>query len=105
MGRIDEGYGAGTFVVWDRGEFENLTEREGRPVDPEEALRKGHLKFRLHGKKLTGAFTLNHFRRGGDDNWLLVKVDDEGADRRRRPARTQPESVLSGKTNDDFERD
>ena len=40
----------------------------------------------LHGEKLTGAFALTHTRMGGDDaNWLLVKVDDEGADRRRDP--------------------
>ena len=43
---------------------------------------------------------------GGDDaNWLLVKVDDEGADRRRNPTSTQNESVLSGRTNEDFETD
>lgn len=32
----------------------------------------------------------------------MVKKDDEGADRRRKPTKTQPESVLSGKRNDDF---
>lgn len=103
-GRIGEGYGAGTVVVWDTGRFENVTERDGEPVTAEEALAAGHLKFVLHGKKLTGAFALTHTRMGGDEkNWLLVKVDDEGADRRRKPATTQPESVLSGRTNEDFE--
>lgn len=43
-GRIDEGYGAGTVVVWDTGEFENLTEREGDPVDPEEAIEQGAVR-------------------------------------------------------------
>ena len=43
---------------------------------------------------------------GGDDAaWMLVKVDDEGADRRRRPTSTQNESVLSGRTNEDLEAD
>ena len=28
-------------------------------------------------------------------------TDDDGADRRRKPATTQPESVLSGRTNDE----
>jgi DNA ligase D-like protein (predicted 3'-phosphoesterase) len=103
-GRIGEGYGAGTVVVWDTGTFENITEKNGEPVSAEDALAAGHLKFVLHGEKLTGAFALTHTKMGGDDkNWLLVKVDDEGADRRRKPATTQPESVLSGKTNEDFE--
>ena len=30
--------------------------------------------------------------------WLLIKRRDEGADARRNPQSTQPESVLSGRT-------
>jgi hypothetical protein len=37
--------------------------------------------------------------RGDERNWLLVKLDDEDADRRRAPATAHPESVLSGRTN------
>jgi DNA ligase D-like protein (predicted 3'-phosphoesterase) len=104
-GRIAKGeYGGGTVVIWDTGEFENLTEKKDEHVDASEALANGHLKFVLHGQKLSGLFALNHSRMGGDDsNWLLIKVDDEAADRRRKPATTQLESVLSGKTNEDFE--
>lgn len=103
-GRIDEGYGAGTVVVWDTGGIENLTEKHGEPVPLEDALAGGHLKVALHGHKLTGAFALTHTKMRGDEkNWLLVKVDDEGADRRRKPTTTQPESVLSGRTNEDLE--
>lgn len=105
-GRIDEGYGAGTVVVWDTGTYENLTEEDGRPRAAADALDAGHLKVRLHGDKLSGAFALTHTRMGGDDAaWMLVKVDDEGADRRRRPTSTQNESVLSGRTNEDLEAD
>jgi hypothetical protein len=43
---------------------------------------------------------------GGDPRaWILVKIDDEGADRRRAPERTELESVLSGKRNEDFEQE
>ncbi len=102
-GVIGEGYGAGTVIVWDRGEFDNLTERHGEPVPIERALADGHLKFELHGHKLTGAFALTHTKMRGDErNWLLVKIDDHGADRRRRPTSTQNESVLSGRTNDEL---
>jgi DNA ligase D-like protein (predicted 3'-phosphoesterase) len=105
-GRIEDGYGEGTVVVWDTGPYENLTVKDGEPVSATDALEKGHLKVELHGEKLTGAFALTHTRLGGDEqNWMLVKVDDDGADRRRRPTSTQNESVLSGKTNEDFETD
>jgi DNA ligase D-like protein (predicted 3'-phosphoesterase) len=105
-GRIEDGYGEGTVVVWDTGRYDNVTEEDGRPVDAADALRRGHLKVELHGEKLTGAFALTHTRMGGDEqNWMLVKVDDDGADRRRKPTSTQNESVLSGRTNEDFERD
>ena len=40
---------------------------------------------------------------GNEKNWILVKVDDEAADRRRRPTSTQNGSVLSGRTNEDLE--
>ena len=103
-GRIAGGYGKGTVIVWDTGTFDNVTEHDGEPVAIGDALARGHLKVVLHGEKLTGAFALTHTKMGGDDaNWLLVKVDDSGADRRRRPTSTQNESVLSGRTNEDFE--
>ena len=99
-GRIGEGYGEGTVIVWDTGSYENAT--EGKDVG--EALEDGHLKVVLHGEKLTGAFALTHTRMGGDDeNWMLVKVDDDAADRRRKPTSTQNESVLSGRSNEDLE--
>ena len=103
-GRIEEGYGAGTVIVWDTGPFENLTTRDGDPVSAEDALAGGHLKVELHGEKLTGAFALTHTTMAGDEaNWMLVKVDDQGADRRRKPTSTQNESVLTELTNADLE--
>ena len=103
-GRTPGRRGAQTVIVWDTGEFENVTERRGRPVTAAEALDAGHLKVVLHGHKLTGAFALTHTRVGGDDaNWLLVKVDDEHADRSRDPAATENASVLTGRTNEDLE--
>lgn len=102
-GEIPEGeYGAGTVVVWDAGPYRNLTERDGSPIPVAEAVDNGHVKVWLDGHKLRGAFALTRMR---SQDWLLIKLDDEGADRRRKPARTQPESVLSGETNEDMEED
>lgn len=101
-GRIPEPeYGAGTVIVWDTGTWTNVTEKKGEPVSAEDALRSGHLKFRLDGQKLTGCFALTRMR--GGENWLLVKIDDDGADRRRNPTSTQNESVVTGRTNADLE--
>jgi DNA ligase D-like protein (predicted 3'-phosphoesterase) len=99
-GTIPEGqYGAGAVIVWDRGGYENVSEKDGRQLTMAEALDKGHVRVRLSGQKLRGVFSLIHARLGGEDkNWLLMKEKGEGADARRRPARTQPESVASGRT-------
>ena len=105
-GRIGEGYGAGTVIVWDTGTYDDLTLIDGEPVTTAEALAAGHLKVALHGQKLAGAFAFTHTKMGGDEaNWMLVKVDDDAADRRRRPTSTQNQSVLTGRTNEDLERD
>ncbi|MCX2731684.1 DNA ligase [Saccharopolyspora sp. NFXS83] len=104
-GVIPEGDGAGTVVVWDTGPYRNLTEHRGAPIDVDDALERGHVKVWLEGAKLTGAFALTRTPMRGREQWLLVKVDDEGADRGGDPARGRPESVLSGRTNDDVAAD
>jgi DNA ligase D-like protein (predicted 3'-phosphoesterase) len=95
-GVIEDGYGAGTVIVWDRGTWRPLTEG-----DPDQALRKGHLSFWLEGEKLRGGFTLQRTRGGDKPQWLLIKRRDEGADARHNPVSTQPESVISGRTVED----
>lgn len=97
-GVIPEGeYGAGTVLVWDAGHYEHLTEQD---VDVAEALRRGRISIWLEGSKLRGGFALT--RMSGRDQWLLVKKRDEGADRRRKPLRRQPKSVLSSSDLDEI---
>ncbi len=67
-------YGAGTVLLWDRGTWIP----DGDPV---EGYRKGRLKFRLEGRKLSGSWSLVRMK-GSDDkkeNWLLIKERDEAA--------------------------
>lgn len=101
-GVIPEGeYGAGTVLVWDRGDYENLTESDGEQVPIGRALEDGHAVIRLHGRKLKGGYVLQRTSGADDEKWLLIKVDDDQADARRNPASTQPESVVSGRTLDE----
>lgn len=104
-GEIPQGeYGAGPVIVWDRGTYENITEKEGEVTPIGKALAEGHLSIRLHGKKLRGGFALQRIGKGRKARWLLVKIGDRTADARRKPVVTQPESVLSGRPTKDVAR-
>jgi DNA ligase D-like protein (predicted 3'-phosphoesterase) len=87
-------HGAGAVIVWDAGSYRNLDEDRSMA----EALEAGHAKVWLEGEKLTGGWTLQRTHRGPKAQWLLIKRRDGGADARRNPQSTQPESVLSGRT-------
>lgn len=107
-GRIPEDqYGAGEVIVWDIGPYRNLTETDDGDEKPvATAVDQGHVEVWLEGDKLQGGWRLVHARVGGDeDNWLLQKVDDGGADARRNPTSTEPESALSGRTVDEIGED
>ncbi len=71
-------YGAGSVVIWDRGEW--LPEN-----DPERGLADGKLDFELRGDRLTGRWALVRMQprpRERNENWLLIKRSDSAA----RPA-------------------
>jgi bifunctional non-homologous end joining protein LigD len=91
-GVIPEGeYGGGTVMVWDTGEWSPESD------DVDSALRKGDLKFALHGKKLRGSWVLVRTRGYGsksDKSWLLIKHRDRYASARDITAE-KPRSALS----------
>ena len=99
-------YGAGPMIVWDRGVFQNISEtRRGEPMELSEAIEAGDVKIFMLGEKIKGAYALvrtnprrGETSRGEREQWLLIKKRDEGADARRKPTSSQPESVLSGRT-------
>jgi DNA ligase D-like protein (predicted 3'-phosphoesterase) len=93
----EDEYGGGSVLVWDTGSWRNLTERDGQPVPAARAIEHGHLAFELEGDKLRGPFALTRLRTGRREAWLLVKMAGEGADARRKPVKSQPDSVLSGR--------
>jgi DNA ligase D-like protein (predicted 3'-phosphoesterase) len=94
-------YGAGAVIVWDRGTYTNLSEHDDREIAMAVALEAGHAAFRLHGEKLTGAWSLRRMSGAQRSSWLLVKRRDEHADPGTDIAAARPESVLSGRTIED----
>lgn len=104
-GVIPEGeYGAGAVIVWDSGSIKNISEKDGHRLSLTEALKEGHVQVHIEGEKIFGAYSLIHAKVGDkEENWLLVKEDDEWSDARRNPVSTQPESILSGKTVEELE--
>jgi bifunctional non-homologous end joining protein LigD len=102
-GTIDEGYGAGTVMLWDRGTFRYA----GDDADPEDALVRDHeageLHFELEGARLKGEWTLVRTRRVGNaTQWLLMKRKDDHARKGSDIVGEEQSSVASGRTMDEI---
>ena len=88
-GVIPEGeYGAGSVIVWDTGTYRNLTTDDaGDQVPVGQGITNGHVTVWLEGRKLRGGYALTKMG-GGRKEWLLVKVDDDGADAKKDDVKT-----------------
>jgi bifunctional non-homologous end joining protein LigD len=86
-----DNYGAGTVIVWDRGQY-HLT-KAGEPL---EQLASGKLEVEFFGHKMRGLWTLARMSRTEKD-WLLLKKTDAFAGTDELIER-YPQSVLSGLT-------
>ncbi|HJU33725.1 MAG TPA: non-homologous end-joining DNA ligase [Nitrososphaera sp.] len=95
-GVIPEGnYGAGTVIVWDLGTY--TTERDTR-----QQYQDGKISFILQGTKVKGSFSLIKIRQR-HKQWLLIKSDKgSSAAHQVDLTITSPESVLTGRTNDEL---
>lgn len=106
-GIIPEGnYGAGEVIIWDQGTYKNITKNKNDEiVELDKAFKSGRIVVWLRGKKLQGGYA---FIRMGDTEkakWLLIKMNDEKADVHKDPVNTEPESVISGQTIEDFKKE
>ncbi|WP_404362898.1 DNA polymerase ligase N-terminal domain-containing protein [Marinobacter sp.] len=102
-GVIPEGeYGAGTVMVWDRGTYSNLRADKEKDSSMAESHKAGLIEVWLKGEKIEGGYALKRFRGGKKPQWLLIKMDDEKADARRKPTSTENESVKSGRDMDEI---
>ena len=90
----DVEYGAGTVMVWDTGTFES----SGAPFA--EQIENGYAEFVIHGRKLHGGWKLLRWQAKGPANWLLIKRNDEHADRGTDITSSAPDSALTGRSMD-----
>jgi len=86
--------GRGGVIIWDEGDYRNLDEE--RSMDA--ALRDGHAKVWLEGRKLRGGWTLQRTDTGDRPQWLVIKRRDGEADAARDVTADEPASVRSGRT-------
>ncbi|MGH9124388.1 MAG: DNA polymerase ligase N-terminal domain-containing protein [Acidimicrobiales bacterium] len=97
-------YGGGDVIVWDEGTWDPY--ETGDPPDPGKAVRDGEIHMVLHGHKLGGKFVLVRTSTDskGKEQWLMLHKHDEFAVDGWDPEE-HPQSVLSGRTNDQVKAD
>jgi bifunctional non-homologous end joining protein LigD len=96
----------GPIMLWDRGTWEPHLESD----DIESSLRRGILRFTLHGEKLKGAWTLtrtNAVRNTPRPVWTLCKQADSFAESQANNCvlEERPNSISTGRTMEEIVRD
>ncbi len=100
-GTIPEGnYGAGNVIIWDEGTYEPYHDGDDDQAILRKQLKKGHLTFIMHGKKLQGEFALIKMHGEDENAWLLIKKGDEFAS--KKDITRLDTSVRSGRKVDDL---
>ncbi len=93
-GVIPEGeYGAGTVMIFDIGPMKNAKDA---PLEDQYA--DGQIEVELCGERIKGKYALVRTGKKSGDDWLLIKMKDDAADARRKPASVENRSVQSGRT-------
>lgn len=96
----------GTIMLWDRGTWEPYPESE----NIEKSLRKGILRFMLHGEKLKGSWTLTKTSTAENASrpvWTLCKHADAFAESYAHKCvlEERPNSISTGRTMKEIVRD
>lgn len=94
-------YGAGAVMIWDRGTYRNIKtdDDDNDTISMGKCYENGQIEIVLEGEKIQGGYALIKPEKGNmDDNWLLIKMDDDKADAHHNPVSSENKSVKSGRT-------
>lgn len=97
-GNIPEGnYGAGQVEIWDSGTYEPIEDSKlSHEKEMLKQLKDGSLKFILNGKKLKGEFALVKMKNAENNAWLLIKHQDDFAEKTYDAEKnTDPKSLVT----------
>jgi bifunctional non-homologous end joining protein LigD len=81
-GTIPEGnYGAGKVEVWDEGTYHAIDSGDKKSSEEKikDGFKKGHITIILDGSKLKGEFAFIRLKKAKDNDWLLIKKNDDHA--------------------------
>ncbi|MCO4755476.1 MAG: DNA ligase D [Bacteriovoracaceae bacterium] len=92
-------YGGGKVILWDKGRW------FCKDADKDLAYKAGKLEFRLEGEKLHGNWILTRTKMGKNErqeNWLLIKLNDDAADSTTDITKAHQESIVKHKDHLDI---
>jgi len=87
-------YGGGIVIIWDKGNYENI-KKDNFSIT--KSFERGRIEINLKGKKLKGGFALIRIKGENGKQWLLIKMNDNQADRENDILK-QEKSIISNKT-------
>lgn len=82
-------YGGGSVEIWDKGYYVNMTIKDGKLEPLSKWIEKGHFIIWVKGDRIRGGFAFNRMK---DNNWLLIKMNDEEAIENKKDEKT-PSSI------------
>jgi len=94
----ESSYGGGTVMVWDRGTYQNIKQKDGQLIPFRQCLENGTIEIFLYGEKIEGGYALVRMGDAHSNQWLLIKMRDEYASARKNPVNTKNKSVKTGRT-------
>lgn len=87
-------YGAGSVEIWDKGYYVNMTIKDGKQEPLAKSIEKGHVIIWVKGDRIRGGFAFNRMK---DNNWIMIKMNDEEAIENKKDEKTESKFIQVNK--------